>query len=135
MFYAERLGGKDKGEEYIAERGLFLTIDEFIPYREKGWSSTEKIDRLTDMRRAQLAENNPALALDLILDAILGVRADGIKVPGSVKLGGVTFHRERVTGNLDEVSEWHDVATIHWNHEEIARDAAKVFGELINEEG
>lgn len=46
MFYAERLGGR--GEPYIAERGVFLSIEEFAPYRKAGWSSTREIDALAD---------------------------------------------------------------------------------------
>ena len=56
MFYAERLGNKDEGEDYIAERGVFLSIEEFIPYRRKGWSGTSKIDAEAD--RLIIAEGN-----------------------------------------------------------------------------
>ena len=41
MFYAEILGDTEKGEPYILDRGVFLSIDEFIPYRIKGWSGTK----------------------------------------------------------------------------------------------
>lgn len=46
MIYAERYG--DEGEPYIAERGVFVTIDEYIPYREKGWESLPEIDVKAD---------------------------------------------------------------------------------------
>lgn len=39
MAYAERLGGD--GEPYIAERGIFLSVEEFVPYRKLGWSGTK----------------------------------------------------------------------------------------------
>ena len=47
MFYAERIGD-GKTEPYIAERGVFLTISEFVPYRRKGWSGTAQTDALAD---------------------------------------------------------------------------------------
>lgn len=48
MFYAERLGDKSKGEPYIAERGVFYSIAEFAPYREKGWEGTTETNAATD---------------------------------------------------------------------------------------
>lgn len=46
MFYAERFG--QDNEPYIAERGVFLSIDEYVPYREIGWESLPEIDAKTD---------------------------------------------------------------------------------------
>lgn len=46
MYYAERLG--NEGESYIAERGVFLSVEEFVPYRKKGWSGTIKLDKAAD---------------------------------------------------------------------------------------
>lgn len=46
MFYAERNGGE--GEPYIAERGVFMSIAEFVPYREKGWSGQKKHNDAAD---------------------------------------------------------------------------------------
>lgn len=46
MIYAERYG--DEGEPYIAEHGVFVTIDEYLPYREKGWKSLPEIDVKAD---------------------------------------------------------------------------------------
>ena len=43
MFYAELIQ-----DCQIAERGIFLSIEEFLPYRRKGWSGTEEIDALAD---------------------------------------------------------------------------------------
>ena len=48
MFYAERMGDQSKGEPYIAERGVFLSIEEFAPYRKAGWSGTREIDAAAD---------------------------------------------------------------------------------------
>ena len=42
MFYAERIGGEK------AERGIFLSIEEFLPYRKRGWSGTPETDKLAD---------------------------------------------------------------------------------------
>lgn len=46
MIYAERLGGP--GEPYIAERGVFLSIEEFAPYRRKGWEGTPETNAAAD---------------------------------------------------------------------------------------
>jgi hypothetical protein len=46
MHYAERLGRE--GEPYIAERGVFLSVEEFIPFRKKGWSGTKEFDEAAD---------------------------------------------------------------------------------------
>ena len=48
MFYAERLGNQDIGEPYIAEKGIFLSIEEFVPYRLKGWTASKKNNQLVD---------------------------------------------------------------------------------------
>lgn len=46
LFYAERLG--NEGEPYIAARGVFTSIEEFAPYRLKGWSGASDTNRLAD---------------------------------------------------------------------------------------
>lgn len=46
MFYAERLG--KEGESYIAEQGIFTSLQEYMPYRKLGWSAQQEIDRMTD---------------------------------------------------------------------------------------
>lgn len=46
MIYAERYG--NEGEPYIAERGVFLSLDEYIPYREKGWEAAVEVDKKAD---------------------------------------------------------------------------------------
>jgi len=43
MFYAERIENCK-----IVERGVFLSIEEFLPYREKGWSGSPDTDFLAD---------------------------------------------------------------------------------------
>ena len=44
MFYAEKIEGCE-----ITERGVFLSIAEFAPYRKAGWSGTTETDRMTDL--------------------------------------------------------------------------------------
>ena len=46
MIYAERFG--KEGEPYIAERGVFMSVEEYVPYRKKGWESTPDIDAKAD---------------------------------------------------------------------------------------
>jgi hypothetical protein len=46
MFYAERIGGP--GEPYIAERGVFMSLAEFAPYRAKGWEGTKETNAAVD---------------------------------------------------------------------------------------
>lgn len=48
MFYGERIGDPDKGEPYIAERGVFYSIEEFAPYRAKGWEGTKETNAAAD---------------------------------------------------------------------------------------
>ena len=48
MFYAERMGDMDAGESYIAERGVFLCIEEFVPYRRMGWEASKQINAIAD---------------------------------------------------------------------------------------
>jgi hypothetical protein len=48
MWYAERLGDTDTDEDYIAERGVFMSVEEFVPYRLKGWSGTKELDDAAD---------------------------------------------------------------------------------------
>ena len=45
MFYAERVAEE---QCRIAERGIFISLDEFAPYRLKGWSGTKEMDRAMD---------------------------------------------------------------------------------------
>ena len=55
MFYAERLGDRDKGEDYIAERGMFFNIEEYVPFRLLGWSASAENDRAADEEIARAA--------------------------------------------------------------------------------
>jgi hypothetical protein len=43
MFYAEKIENNR-----IAEKGIFLSLAEFIPYRLAGWSGTKDTDRAAD---------------------------------------------------------------------------------------
>lgn len=43
MFYAERIENC-----VIVEQGVFLSIEEFLPYREKGWSGSPDTDDVAD---------------------------------------------------------------------------------------
>lgn len=45
MIYAERY---DDTTGYIAEKGVFLSMEDFLPYRQEGWSSTTEIDARAD---------------------------------------------------------------------------------------
>lgn len=56
MIYAE-LYGQD-GEPYIKDRGIFLSIQEFLPYRSRGWSSTREINRMADNQLTLLERLN-----------------------------------------------------------------------------
>ena len=56
MFYAEKIE-----DCKIAERGVFLSMDEFLPYRRAGWSGTEATDKAADaMIAAEDAEADTA---------------------------------------------------------------------------
>ena len=48
MFYAERIADGEK------ERGVFLSIAEFAPYRALGWESTGEINSAADAYLFQL---------------------------------------------------------------------------------
>lgn len=48
LHYAERYGDQDAGEPYIAERGVFYSVEEFVPYRRKGWSGLPEFDEAAD---------------------------------------------------------------------------------------
>ncbi|MEN6367757.1 MAG: hypothetical protein ABFC88_13175 [Thermoguttaceae bacterium] len=48
LIYAERLGNQDKGEPYIAERGVFSSVEEFAPYRANGWTGTTAVNAAAD---------------------------------------------------------------------------------------
>lgn len=56
LFYGERLGDQSKGEAYIAEQGVFTSIEEFIPYRLKGWTAAKKNNELADAAILAAAE-------------------------------------------------------------------------------
>lgn len=43
MFYAERIEGTK-----IVEKGVFLSIAEFVPYRRAGWTGTKETNRAAD---------------------------------------------------------------------------------------
>lgn len=59
--YAERYGDKDKGESYITDRGVFLSMEEFLPYRAAGWRSTREIDAEADRILSVRARPNRVL--------------------------------------------------------------------------
>lgn len=48
LIYAERFGDREAGEEYIAERGVFMSIEEFARYRRMGWEGTLENNALAD---------------------------------------------------------------------------------------
>lgn len=54
LIYAERYGDQVAGEDYIAEKGIFLSYEEFVPYRQAGWSGTPKTNTATDALIAAL---------------------------------------------------------------------------------
>lgn len=56
LFYAERLGDPDRDEPYIAESAVFTSIEEFLPYRLKGWTGSDKTNAAAD---AMLSEHQP----------------------------------------------------------------------------
>jgi len=43
LFYAEKIE-----DCKIVERGIFTSIEEFVPYRKLGWSGTQETDKATD---------------------------------------------------------------------------------------
>jgi hypothetical protein len=43
MIYAERIL-----DDNSLEKGVFLSLEEFLPYREQGWSSTSDINEIAD---------------------------------------------------------------------------------------
>ena len=45
MFYAELM---DPKTFEIIDKGIFLSIEEFAPYRKQGWSGTRETDKLAD---------------------------------------------------------------------------------------
>jgi hypothetical protein len=59
MFYAERIGDPEKGEPYIAERGVFYSLEEFAPYREDGWEGTMATNAAADAYIAQRKRSFP----------------------------------------------------------------------------
>jgi len=48
MFYAERVS-----DGLIAEKGVFLSLAEFLPYRRKGWEGTDETNAAADAVCAQ----------------------------------------------------------------------------------
>lgn len=63
MIYGERYGNQDEGEEYIAEKGIFLSMEEFLPYRAKGWSSCPENDKEADRLIAEIRQDEEICAL------------------------------------------------------------------------
>ena len=51
LFYAELIDA-----DGIADRGVFMSLEEFLPYRVKGWSGTAAIDAEADAALAQLCQ-------------------------------------------------------------------------------
>jgi len=43
MFYAELVE-----DCVIVEKGVFMSLAEFLPYRQKGWSGTEETNKAAD---------------------------------------------------------------------------------------
>lgn len=54
MIYAE----KWNQETMTAERGIFFSIAEFVPYRKLGWSGTDQIDALADAEIQRETKDN-----------------------------------------------------------------------------
>jgi len=52
MYYGELIT-----EAGIQQRGIFLSLEEFVPYRAAGWTSL-RLDEAADARLAQIAENS-----------------------------------------------------------------------------
>lgn len=48
MFYAELVDYSGHHNFEIMDKGIFFSIEEFIPYRICGWSGVTEIDRLAD---------------------------------------------------------------------------------------
>lgn len=48
MIYAELVTDR------IEDRGVFYSLSEFLPYRDKGWTSTDAYNALADERLAEL---------------------------------------------------------------------------------
>ncbi len=55
MIYAELVTDK------IEDRGVFVSLSEFLPYRVKGWTSTAEINEAADNRLAELASKSDAV--------------------------------------------------------------------------
>ena len=60
MIYAELYGG-EIGNSHIVDRGVFLSLSEYLPYRAKGWESTKEIDEAADNRLADLASKSDSV--------------------------------------------------------------------------
>ena len=49
MIYAELLrSGERSSEPYVVDRGIFFSIEEFVPCRKRGWSSTDENNAAAD---------------------------------------------------------------------------------------
>jgi hypothetical protein len=53
LIYGERMGDLAAGEDYIIEKGVFLSIEEFAYYRAKTandhqWSGTDETNAMAD---------------------------------------------------------------------------------------
>ena len=49
MIYGELLrSGERSSEPYVVDRGIFFSIEEFAPYRKRGWSSTGENNAAAD---------------------------------------------------------------------------------------
>ena len=55
MIYAELVTDK------IEDRGVFMSLSEFLPYRVKGWTSTPEINKAADKRLAELASKSDSV--------------------------------------------------------------------------
>jgi hypothetical protein len=55
MIYAELVTDK------IEDRGVFVSLSEFLPYRVKGWTSTLEINEAADSRLAELASKSDSV--------------------------------------------------------------------------
>ena len=49
LIYAELIEEpEERGGSWIKDRGVFISIEEFLPYRVLGWSGTKETDELAD---------------------------------------------------------------------------------------
>lgn len=76
IIYAERI---DDDAGYIAERGVFLTLGEFLPYRAKGWISTQEVNDAADLRLSMFCQECGAL---IPKDGYVGCRHHRLSMAG-----------------------------------------------------